>query len=251
MKSTRSPAIASQPGSAVFYRKVKSILISEIASGILKPGVKFPNEKALALRFGVSIGTLRRAVEELVAENILVRQQGRGTFVRNLGQERFLFQFFKLADRSGRFEYPSVALVSFESALATSDEAKALGLSGRARVFRIENVLSLKGRPTVHDRISIDAKCFDGLTEAQLVGRPGTIYELYQRDFGVTVAGADERLRAETADIRSAGLLGLAAGESVMRIERIAFTVENLPCEWRISIVDTSQVEYVSRSSPD
>ena len=251
MQSIRPPAAASPPGAAVFYRRVKSILISEIASGVLKPGIKFPNEKALALRFGVSVGTLRRAVEELVAENILVRQQGRGTFVRNLDQERFLFQFFKLADRSGRFEYPLVALVSFESAQATSEEAKALGLSGRARVFRIENVLSLKGLPTVHDRISIDAKRFNGLTEAQLTSRSGTIYELYQRDFGVTVAGADERLRAEKADSRSAALLGLAAGDSVMRIERIAFTVENQPCEWRVSIVDTRQVEYVSRSSPD
>ena len=242
---------ASPPGAAIFYRRVKSILISEIASGVLKPGVKFPNEKALALRFGVSVGTLRRAVEELVAENILVRQQGRGTFVRNLDQERFLFQFFKLADRSGKFEYPSVALVSFESASATAEEARILGLSGKARVFRIENVLSLKGRPTVHDRISIGAECFSGLTEARLAGRPGTIYELYQHDFGVTVAGADERLRAEKADHRSAQLLGLAAGDSVMRIERTAFTVESLPCEWRISIVDTRQVDYVSRSLPD
>ena len=251
MNSLSPTLAASKPGNAVFYRKVKRILISEIASGVLKPGVKFPNEKALALRFGVSIGTLRRAVEELVAENILVRQQGRGTFVRNLDQERFLFQFFKLADRSGKFEYPSVKLVSFECAAATSEEAKALGLSGEGRVFRIENVLSLKGQATVHARIAIDAQLFEGLTQEQLVGRSGTIYELYQRDFGITVAGADERLRAENADGRSAGLLGLEPGSSVMRIERVAYTVENLPCEWRISMVDTRLVEYVSRSSRD
>jgi GntR family transcriptional regulator len=249
MNSHRPASLAAPPGIDVFYRQVKKILISEIASGALKPGVKFPNEKALAQRFGVSIGTLRRAVEELVAENILVRQQGRGTFVRKLDQERFLFQFFKLADRSGKFEYPLVKLASFECATATAEEAKALGLSGKSKVFRIENVLSLQGQPTVHDRIAIDARLFEGLTEAQLTGRSGTIYELYQRDFGITVAGADERLRAENADARSAQLLGLAPGASVLRIERVAYTVENLPCEWRISMVDTRKVEYVSRSS--
>ena len=116
-------------------------------------------------------------------------------------------------------------------------------------MFRIENVLSLNGLATVHDRISINAQLFDGLTREQLELRSGTIYELYQCDFGITVAGADERLRAENADSRSAGLLGLEAGTSVMRIERVAYTVENLPCEWRISMVDTRQVEYVSRSS--
>ena len=248
MKSIRNPSTASEP---VFYRKVKRILISEIASGVLTPGIKFPNEKVLALRFGVSIGTLRRAVEELVAENILVRYQGRGTFVRKLDEERFLFQFFKLADRSGKFEYPSVKLVSFECAAATNEEAKALRLSGAAHVFRIENVLSLNGQATVYDRITIDAQLFDGLTRAHLENRSSTIYELYQRDYGITVAGADERLRAENADSRSAELLGLQAGTSVMRIERVAYTVENLPCEWRISVVDTRQVEYVSRSSKE
>lgn len=240
-------SVATQPGIA--YRKIKALLIADVASGELKPGVKFPNEKTLSLRFGVSVGTLRRAVEELVAENILVRQQGRGTFVRNLDQERFLFHFFKLADRSGKFDYPTVKLVAFELGNATADEAQALGLSGKARVMRYENVLSLQGQPTVHDRISIDARLFNGLTEARLVDRPGTIYELYQRDFGVTVAGADERVRAENADARSAALLGLPAGASVLRIERSAYTVDSLRCEWRISIVDTQRVDYVSSSS--
>lgn len=240
-------SISAQPGIA--YRKVKSILISEIASGELQPGVKFPNETVLAKRFGVSVGTLRRAVEELVAENILVRQHGRGTFVRSLDEERFLFQFFKLADRDGNFEYPKVELVAFSQGAADSQEAKVLGLQPGDAVFRLENVLSLQNLATVHDRISIDAKLFEGLTQQCLSQRSGTIYELYQRRFGVTIACADERLRAEDADARSAELLGIAPGTSVLRIERVAFTVQNRPCEWRISIVNSSRVDYVSRSA--
>ncbi len=244
---TQLPAasISTQPGIA--YRKIKSILVSEIVSGLLKPGVKFPNETLLAQRFGVSVGTLRRAVEELVAENILVRQHGRGTFVRSIDQEHFLFQFFKLADRNGHFEYPKVELVKFSQGKATAEEAKVLGLQLGDAVFRMENVLSLQDRATVHDRISIGAQLFPGLTQECLTQRASTIYELYQRRFGVTIACADERLRAENADARSAELLGIAQGASVLRIERVAFTVENRPCEWRVSIVNSSQVDYVSR----
>ncbi|MNE89052.1 UTRA domain protein [compost metagenome] len=87
------------------------------------------------------------------------------------------------------------------------------------------------------------------MTQQCLTQRAGTIYELYQRRFGVTIACADERLRAEDADARSAELLGIAPGASVLRIERVAFTVQNRPCEWRISIVNSSRVDYVSRSA--
>ncbi|MBU1357619.1 MAG: GntR family transcriptional regulator [Gammaproteobacteria bacterium] len=232
--------------SPVLYREVKRKLIADIASGAVPPGAALPNESELARRFGVSIGTLRRAVDELVAEHALVRQQGRGTFVGKLDRERFLFQFFKIADRSGGREFPQVRLHSFSKAKATAEESRALGIVGPAQVFRIDNVLSLKGRPMIHDHIVIDAQLFSGLTRAQFEARPGTIYELYQVAFGVTVAGADERLRAEPVSARTAELLGLEPGASVLRIERIARTIEKRPCEFRVSVVDTREVDYVS-----
>ncbi len=237
----------SSVASPVLYREVKRKLIGDIASGAVLPGAALPNESELARRFGVSIGTLRRAVDELVADHVLVRQQGRGTFVGKLDRERFLFQFFKLADRSGVREFPRVRLHAFSRGKATTEEAQALGLMGPAQVFRIDNVLSLKGRPTIHDHIVIDAQLFSGLTRAQFESRPGTIYELYQLAFGVTVAGADERLRAEPISAETAALLNIESGASVLRIERVARTIEQRPCEFRISIVDTREVDYVSR----
>jgi GntR family transcriptional regulator len=230
----------------VLYRTVKRQLIADIASGASPPGSALANETELARRFGVSIGTLRRAVDELVADHVLVRQQGRGTFVGRLDRERFLFQFFKIADRSGVREFPEVHLHAFSRAKANAAEARALGLVGPAQVYRIDNVLSLKGRTTIHDHIVIDAQLFEGLTRAQFENRSGTIYELYQLAFGVTVVGADERLRAEPASALSAALLGLPEGSSVLRIERIARTFEHRPCEFRVSIVDTREVDYVS-----
>lgn len=231
----------------MLYREVKRQLIADIVSGAVPPGGSLANESELARRFGVSIGTVRRAVDELVADHIVVRQQGRGTFVGKLDQERFMFQFFKIVGREGEREFPRVRLLSFKRGRASQPEARHLDLAPGAAVFRIENSLALKGRVIIHDRIVISVQQFQLLTEAQFAGRAGTIYELYQTDFGVTVVGADERLRAEAAEADSAALLGLAVGVPVLRIERIAFTFDQKPAEFRVSIVDTRDYDYAAR----
>jgi GntR family transcriptional regulator len=231
----------------VLYRQVKRQLIADIQSGVAAPGAALPNETDLARRFNVSIGTVRRAVDELVAEHVLVRQQGRGTFVGKLDRERFMFQFFKIVGRDGVSEFPQVRLHAFTRTRATREEAQALGLHGTQAVFCIDNVLLLKGRPVIHDHIVIAATMFPGLTEDVFTERTATIYGLYQSAFGITIVEADERVRAELVTPASAQLLALPAGMPVLRIERVAFTFDRKPAEYRISVVDTRDVDYVSR----
>ena len=233
---------------ALLYREVKKQLIADIGAGRTPPGAALPSEKELAERFRVSIGTLRRAVDELVADHILVRQQGRGTFVGRLDRERFMFQFFKIEPRTGAREFPQLKLHAFTRSRATGAESEALALHGPSAVLRIDNVLSLQGRPMIHDRIVLAAAMFPGLSKAQFAQRAGTIYELYQTGFGITVVGAHERVRAAGADAGSAALLGLDAGAPVLRIERVAFTFDRKPAELRVSIVDTRDVDYVSHT---
>lgn len=230
----------------MLYQEVKRKLIADIVSGAVPPGGALPNESELARRFEVSIGTIRRAVEELVADHILLRQQGRGTFVGRLDRERFMFQFFKIAGRDGKRDFPKVRLHSFTKSRATPEEAKGLGMATAGAVFRIDNVLSLQGRAVIHDHIVVDAHLFAGLTKQSFSQRTGTIYELYQTGFGVTVVGADERLRAELVSPVSAELLELAAGTPVLRIERVARTFDHKPAEFRVSVVDSRDFDYVS-----
>lgn len=232
---------------SVLYREVKKQLIADIQSGAAAPGAALPNETDLARRFNVSIGTVRRAVDELVAEHILVRQQGRGTFVGKLDRDRFMFQFFKISGRDGTSEFPQVRLLTFTKSRATREEAQALGLHGAPSVINIDNVLLLKGRPVIHDHIVIAAAMFPGLTQDVFTQRSGTIYGLYQAVFGITIVEADERVRAELVNADSAVHLGLAMGTPVLRIERIAYTFDRKPAEFRISVVDTCDVDYVSR----
>jgi len=108
-------------------------------------------------------------------------------------------------------------------------------------------VLSLKGRPVIHDHIVISVAMFPGLTQDAFTERSATIYGLYQAAFGITIVEADERVRAELATAESAQLLGLPAGLPVLRIERVAYTFDRKPAEFRISVVDTRDVDYVSR----
>ena len=231
------------------YRAVKRSLLQAIEGGRCAPGDALPSEAPLAAALGVSIGTLRRAVDELVAEHILVRCQGRGTFVATHNADRFLFQYFHVERGDGLREAPQVELVSFDRGRADDDAAQALHLRAGDPVFQVENRLTLQGRAVVHDRLVLPAALFKGLTEKRLRERAGTLYQLYQSAFGITVVRALERARACAADRATARVLGVAVGLPVMQVRRSALTFGDRPVEARTSVIDTSRHDYVNQLS--
>ena len=239
---TIAPDAAGMP----LYRAVKRALLKSIESGAVAPGDALPSETALAAEFGVSVGTLRRAVDDLVAEHILVRRQGRGTFVATHTSDRFLFQFFPVARSAGRREAPAVELVAFERTRLDDDAAAALNRKPGEPALQIENRLRLQGRPVVHDRLVIPAALFRGLTEKRWRERPSTIYHLYQSEYGITVVRAHERLRAVGADRAAARVLGVPLGQPVLQVRRVAIALGGQPVEWRVSTVVTGQHDYVN-----
>jgi GntR family transcriptional regulator len=242
--------IAPEGSGTPLYRSVKRALLRAIEAGQLPPGGALPNEATLGAAFGVSVGTLRHAVDELVAEHILVRRQGRGTFVATHGAERFLFQFFHVERSDGLREVPQVELLGFARQRLDDDAAgAALRLPAGEPVFTIENRLVLQGRPVVHDQIVLPAALFKGLTERRFGERKGTIYQLYQMEYAITVVRALERARAVAADRASARVLGLAIGTPVLRVGRTALTFGDKPVEYRVSTVHTATHEYVQTLS--
>ncbi len=242
---TITPEAAGMP----LYRAVKRALLRAIESGRLAPGQALPSEAQLAVAFGVSVGTLRQAVGELAAEHILVRRQGRGTFVATHGDERFLFQFFHVERSDGRRELPRVELLAFERLRLDDEGASALGLRTGEPAFRVENRLLLQGRAVVHDELWLPATLYRGLTEKRFRERPGTIYQLYQSEYGITVVRAVERARAVAADRAAARVLGLAVGTPVLRVRRTALTFGDKPVELRLSTIHTAQHDYVQTLS--
>jgi GntR family transcriptional regulator len=239
-------AIAPEAAGMPLYRVVKRSLLQAIESGAFPPGETLPSEAEIASQMGISIGTLRRAVDELAAEHILVRRQGRGTFVATHNTDRFLFQFFHVERDDGRREAPVVDLVSFERMRADEEPAQALQLRPGDPVVQIENRLRLQGMAVIYDRLTLPAGLFKGLTEKRFRERPSTIYQLYQSDFGITVVRAQERARARAADRNAARVLGVVVGLPVMQVNRTALTFGDRPIEHRVSIINTAHHDYVN-----
>ena len=237
--------LAPEAGAAPLYRLVKRSLLRAIESGQLRAGGALPSETELAAGFGVAVGTLRHAVDELVAEHILVRHQGRGTYVALHSTDRFLFQFFHVERGDGLRESPQVELLAFERLRADDEPAQALRLKAGEPVIQIDNRLLLQGRAVIHDRLTLPALLYKGLSEKRLRDRSSTIYHLYQTEFGITVTRAHERARAAAADRAAARILGVALGAPVMQVRRTALTFGDKPVEYRVSTINTALHDYV------
>jgi GntR family transcriptional regulator len=232
------------PLHAPLYRELERQMRESLATGEWKPGEAIPSERRLAERYDVSIGTIRKAIDELVAANLLIRQQGRGTFVASHNRDRLLFYFFHVVPESGAKVYPDVRLLAFARGRASAREAEHLALASGDAVIRVRNLLSLAGTPVIVDDLVLPAARFPGLTERQFAARPSTIYNLYQDAFGISVVRTRERLRATLADAATAELLGVARGAPLLSIRRVALTYNDVPVELRVSLVDTAHHEY-------
>jgi GntR family transcriptional regulator len=231
---------------APLYKEAKRQMMHALTRGEWRPGDAIPAERRLAERYGISIGTVRKAIDELVAENMLIRQQGRGTFVPSHNRDRLLFYFFHIVPEDGTKVYPVVRLHAFATGKADKLAAEKLATTVGAPVFKIRNVLSLSGQPVIVDDIVIAAARFPRLTERMFGQRPSSIYHLYQTRFGISVVRTTERLRATVADSPVAALLHIAKDTPLLQIRRVALTYNDVPVEFRISRVNTERYEYWS-----
>ena len=238
--------LPSLPGFKPLYQQVKDLLIGRLIGGYWKPGDLLPSEMQLAEELGVSQGTVRKALDEMTAGNLLVRRQGRGTYVAEHDQEHALFHFFKLTDRAGRPLVPESRVLRLARGPAKAAEAGRLQLAPQEEVIRIARVRTLAGRPAIFERIVLPAALFPGLDERAL---PNTLYTLYARDYGITIGRAEERLTAVAAGAEPARHLGLARDAPLLAIDRIARALDATPAsgrpvEWRVSLCDTRDQVY-------
>lgn len=228
------------------YKEVKIRITRSLAAGEWKPGEAIPSEARLAEQFNVSIGTIRKAIDELVAEKILLRQQGRGTFVATHTEDRTLFYFFHIVGKDGSRELPVTEMLSFRKGKASPADATPLKIAHGAKTFHIQNVLKLAGRPVIFDEIAVPAALFPDLDEDIFGKREGTIYGLYQARYGINVIRISERLSAANPPGRIAALLGMRVTAPALVIRRVAYTYNDTPVEYRVSWVNTENHEYLS-----
>jgi GntR family transcriptional regulator len=227
------------------YAQVRDQLIERIRTGAWGPGQLIPNEFEIGAEFRVSQGTARKAIAELAERNLVVRRQGLGTFVIEHTPDHVLFHFFYIFDDKHTQVIPESRTAKPVVARASAAERAELRLDKGAKVLRIFRVRTRGRKPFIAETITLPEELFPGL--ADLDDIPNTLYDLYQKTYGVLVLRADERITAITADRATARALGIATGTPLLRIERIAYTLDDKPVEWRVSLCHLVKAHYLAR----
>jgi len=244
--SRMNEKVASIPSYQPLYGQIKALLVSSLASGEWKPGQMIPSESELAIRFGVSQGTVRKAIDELATDNLLMRRQGRGTFVATHAEDRNSTRFLRLRAADGSAEPHGSRLISCRPALASGRAAKMLGLKTGESVIEVRRVLSFAGRPVIHDLIVLPARVFGTLDSTVIEAWEGSMYSLFETRFGVRLIRAEEHLTAVVAPVDVAAELGVDERSPLLAVERVAYTYDDLPMEWRLGHYDTASHYYAT-----
>lgn len=221
--------------------------MQSLQSGEWKPGEAISSEMDLAVRYRVSQGTVRKAIDELATDHLVVRRQGKGTFVATHAEQQVQFRFLKLVPDSGTpgSEGPTHRdIIDCRRARASADVARALGLRSSDAVVQARRVLSFAGVPTILEDIWLPATPFKGLTAERLADYNGPMYALFEVEFNMRMVRAEEKIRAEAAIDGRELLLKVKYGTPLLSVERIAYTYQNLPMELRRGYYRTDTHHY-------
>jgi GntR family transcriptional regulator len=245
MSATRQSVPGESPSFSPLYRQIKALLTRSLQSGEWKPGALIPSETELALRFGVSQGTVRKAMDELAAENLVVRRQGRGTYVATHQEARAQFRFLRLRPDHGGEPGPMESrILECRRLRAPGEVARALQLRTGEAVVQIRRRLSFEGRAVVLDEIWLPGALFRGLTAERLAAYSGPLYALFESEFGTRMIRASERIRAVAAERAVARELGVETGSPLLLVERVSYSYENRPVEVRRGFYSTQTHHY-------
>jgi GntR family transcriptional regulator len=227
------------------YLQVRALLVELLEAGEWKPGEAIASELELAARFRVAAGTVRKAIDALAADNLLVRRQGKGTFVATHTHEHpSRVRFLRIRRDDGINEYPASRMIDVRRGKASADTARLLGMKSGDAVLMLRRILTFAGVPSVLDDIVLPAALFRGLTRARYDAYRGPLYGFFETEFGVRMLKARERVKAVAADAASAEALDVEVGEPLLAVERISCTYGNRPVELRRGLCVTAHCHY-------
>jgi GntR family transcriptional regulator len=238
--------VQESPTFSPLYRQIKSLIVQGLENGEWRPGEAIPSESDLAVRFNVSQGTVRKAIDEMAAENLVVRRQGKGTYVATHNDPRAFFRFLRLVPLSGDVEPSTSVPLECWRAKAGPEAAKTLQINIGEPIIIVRRLLQFSGKPVVVDEIYLPGDVFTGMNLDILKDYQGSLYSLFESRFGVRMIHAEERIRAIAADRVSADLLGVVEGAPLLSVERVSFTYGDKPVEWRRGLYCTADHCYLN-----
>ena len=212
------------------YRRIADAIAAEIESGHYKPGDRLPTERELAEEFNVSRITVRKALNDLQREGLLIRRRGAGTFVALREERSFsgLPSFSEDMLAGGRTTHS--VWIDRDTDMVTADESMQLGLAPGARVHRLKRLRYADDMPVAIEMSTIPAYCLLGdLADNE------TLYTAMQKA-GNPVLRALQRLRAVALEMPEADTLGVETGTPGLYVERRGFLGDGrtgeLTCAW-------------------
>lgn len=229
------------------YGWLAASLRARITQGEWVPGTALPAEALLAKEHGVALGTLRQALALLVADGLLERQHGRGTFVRaGLGGASML-RFFRFRHGGELQAAPRSRILTRQVLLASAEAAEALGLPAGASVLSLQRLRSLDGQPVLLEDITLPLPLFDPLSASDTAAWDDLLYPMYQRVCGVTIHRAEDCLSFGLLSADQAALLKLDAGHPCAQVQRRAFDMGGRCVELRSTLGDAFAFQYTAQ----
>jgi len=233
------------PSFKPLYLQVKELMYERLRQRVWQPGDLLPSEAQLAAELNVSQGTVRKALDELTAENLLRRSQGRGTFVSEHTAARSMFHFLNIVGTDGTKQIPVSRLLNVERRAASEYELSQLELVPDSEVVSLTRVRMLQEQPAIYETVVVPANLVEGME--QLPDQiPNTLYHFYERQYGFSVTRANEKLRAIVATQVEADVLNIQPGSPLLSVTRLAFSYDNHPVELRMSVCNTENHQYLS-----
>ncbi|KQV99237.1 GntR family transcriptional regulator [Rhizobacter sp. Root1221] len=248
MVSSLTPSAADPvsdgPAFSPLYQQIKTLITRSLQAGEWRPGEMIPSEIELAARYKVSQGTVRKAIDAMADENLVVRRQGKGTFVATHSEQKIQFRFLRLMADDGEPGNVTRRVIDCRRMRAPADVSRALELKAGDTVVEVRRVMLFRGVPVVLDDIWLPGNLFKGLTAERLGEYRGPLYGLFETEFGVRMIRAEEQLRAVAADQTAAELLQVEAGTPLLSVERLSRTYGDKPVELRRGLYNTEAHYY-------
>ena len=238
---------AATPAFSPLYQQIKGLILQSLQASEWKPGESIPSEMELAARYRVSQGTVRKAIDELASGHLLIRKQGKGTFVATHAEHQVQYRFLKLVPDQGDLNTEGPAqreIVDCKRLRASAEIARALALRSGDSVLQVRRVLSFAKVPTILEDLWLPGTPFKGLTAERLADYHGPMYALFETEFGVRMVRAEEKIRAVLPDKAQRELLQLPPNTPLLSVERIAYTYKDTPMELRRGLYRTDKHHY-------
>ena len=222
------------------HLQVRNALLERIAAGEWAQGSPLPSEFDFAQEYGLSTGTIRKALDWLDQSRILVRRQGRGTFVRDQSAAETEARYEKLCKADGSAFGDFIEKISRAEAVADDDECARLKVTQGALVWRVECLRTVEGRPHILELLSLPRVIFSNC------GSGGYSLAKLAVDHGLLLGQASERVSSELPPQWVAERLGAAPDRPMMVLDRVINTIQGKPIEWRKCYCATPEAHYMA-----